>query len=160
MNSVTDPWINKNWKMYAVTEDMDELKVNGSLPHFQLQRQPGPGPAGYALIPVVPTTLPKCLSSSVRLTQAGEVPPGPVSCDPLLPAPFGDDTAPYWDVSHQVLRDERDLLRLEGAIQMADGLKSISLYLLDNVLTGKKKLLIFDIEASQANPDGTIIGHD
>jgi hypothetical protein len=160
MNQATDPWTTPTWTIADVSEQMHEVKVNGSFPQFQLERQPDSNPAVYALKPAQAATLPSCLAANVLLTEAGTVPPGPVNCETLLAIPFAADRTPYWDVSNKVVGDERDLLRLEGVIQMSDGPKSISLYQVDNVLTGNRMLLVVDIGSPNANPDGTLIGHN
>ena len=157
-----EAWAGKTWTIAAVSMGLEELQVNGSLPQFQLERQPGSGPAVYALRSPQQMALPQCFAASVLLTQRGAVPPTLAKRDPLLQAPFVMPHEPYWDASEEVINDSRDLLRLEGVIQMSDGPNRIVLYQVNNVLTGDKALLVIDIKStlSKANTDGTCIGHN
>ena len=92
--------------------------------------------------------------------QRGAFRPGPLNCPKPLATPFVEPHKPYWDACEQVLRDDRDLLRLEGVIQMTDGPHRISLYQVNDVLADNKTLLVMDIRSTLTNPDGTAIGHN
>jgi hypothetical protein len=157
-----DAWTGHTWRVAAVSLGLEELHVNGAPPHFWLERRPSTGPAVYALKPTKPVALPECLAPSVLLTQHGSVKPGPLKSNKSLAAPFTLPHKPYWDALEEVLRDERDLLRLEGTIQMSDGPHKIRLYQVDNVLTDNKLLLVMDIKSltSKTNSDGTAVGHN
>jgi hypothetical protein len=156
-----DAWAGQMWTIAAVSLGLEELHVNGAPPQFWLERTAS-GPAVYALKPPKPVALPQCLAPNVLLTQRGSVLPGPVKCDKLLAAPFVEPHQPYWDLSEEILRDERDLLRLEGTIGMSDGPHRIRLYQLSNVLTNARTLLVIDIKSltSGSNSDGAAVGHN
>jgi hypothetical protein len=157
-----DTWTGQTWQIAAVSVGLEELHVNGAPPQFWLERRSETNPPVYALKPVQPVQLPECLAPSILLTQRGSVQPGPIRCQKALAAPFVNPHQPYWDACTEVVGDDRDLLRLEGIIQMSDGPHRIRLYQVDNVLAEDKTLLVIDIKAvtSKANPDGTAIGHN
>jgi hypothetical protein len=157
-----DPWIGHTWRISAISKGMDELLINGQLPQFSLERRPSKGPAVYALKSAASIPLPVCFAPSTLLTQCGTVLPGPLKCETLLAAPFVEPHDPYWNASEQVLCDERDLLRLEGLIEMSDGAHKVSFYQANDVLTDSKILLVLDFKGlkSKSNSDGSAVGHN
>jgi hypothetical protein len=157
-----DPWTGHTWWISVISKGLEELLIEGQLPQFRLERRPGKGPAVYALKPVTPIALPACFAPSILLTHCGTVLPGPLKCEKPLAASFVTPHDPYWNASEQILCDERDLLRLEGVIEMSDGAHTVSLYQADDVLTDGKLLLVVDFKSlkSKSNSDGTAVGHN
>ena len=155
-------WTGETWTIAAVSAGPEEVPVDGIAPQFTLERLPGSTPGVYVLKPEATIGLPEWLAPSPVLRQRGAVAPGPLKCKRPLAVPFVKPHAQYWDASAEVLSDERDLLRLEGIIQLSDGPHRIRLYQVNDVLADNKLLLVVDVKSqpSKTNSDGTAIGHN